>query len=368
MQVARAWVEDGRGETLIKALGLAEREARCVFAYADPACDLVELGQALASLQVPVVACTTAGQIGAHGFERGGITATAVFSDVTVRSFSITALDNLEQDIAATAAEVHASGVLNASGQSLFGVLLVDGLAGAEERLMATLHRHLPRLPVVGGSAADNLTFTKTQVFAGGAFRSGAAVLHIFATPRRVVPLKLQHHVATEQRLVITRATRDRRTINEIDGLPAAIAYARAIGVEVERLSEPVFAAHPMLLRIGNEHYIRSVRRVCDDGALDMYCAIDQGLVVRLGKATGIVETLAAELARADAAVGGSHLVIGYDCILRRIEIERANLHDDVGALMARHRVIGFSTYGEQFNATHANQTFTGFMIGAVAR
>ena len=34
---------------------------------------------------------------------------------------------------------------------------------------------------------------------------------------------------------------------------------------------------------------------------------------------------------------------------------------------MAKNNVIGFATYGEQFNAMHVNQTFTGVAIGAMS-
>jgi len=32
--------------------------------------------------------------------------------------------------------------------------------------------------------------------------------------------------------------------------------------------------------------------------------------------------------------------------------------------LMAQYGVFGFSTYGEQFNGVHVNQTFTGVALG----
>ena len=31
--------------------------------------------------------------------------------------------------------------------------------------------------------------------------------------------------------------------------------------------------------------------------------------------------------------------------------------------MLARHHVLGFNTYGEQFNMLHVNQTFTGVAI-----
>ena len=317
----------------------------------------------MASWKVPVVACTTAGQIGAQGFVGGGVTAAAIFDDLAVTSFAID-LAELEPSLDAAAARLLSSGLLDAPHVAAFGVVLVDGLSRAEERLMHGIHRRIPKLPLVGGSAGDDQAFQKTHVFADGAFRRGYAVLHVFTTPRKVATIKLQHHVPTEHRLVITKASPASRTVQEMNGIPAVEAYAKAIGVTVDELSNDHTAAHPLMLKIGSEHYVRSVRVHRSDGSLELFCAIEQGLVVRLGKSAGLVETLEAALARASADVGGSSLMLGYDCILRRMEIERRNLTKQIGDLFVEHNTIGFCTYGEQFNALHANQTFTGVMIG----
>jgi hypothetical protein len=49
---------------------------------------------------------------------------------------------------------------------------------------------------------------------------------------------------------------------------------------------------------------------------------------------------------------------------LRRLELEQRGLDGAVGAFLATQKVVGFSTYGEQFNALHVNQTFTGVALG----
>jgi hypothetical protein len=55
--------------------------------------------------------------------------------------------------------------------------------------------------------------------------------------------------------------------------------------------------------------------------------------------------------------------IIGCDCILRRLEAEHTQGLRALSRLMAQHRVVGFSTYGEQFHSVHVNQTFTGVAI-----
>ncbi len=62
--------------------------------------------------------------------------------------------------------------------------------------------------------------------------------------------------------------------------------------------------------------------------------------------------------------IGPPQLVLGCDCILRRLESEREGFKDQIGRIFTANNVIGFATYGEQFNAMHLNQTFTGIAIG----
>jgi hypothetical protein len=57
-------------------------------------------------------------------------------------------------------------------------------------------------------------------------------------------------------------------------------------------------------------------------------------------------------------------LVIGFDCVLRRMEMERRQTRHLASRIMADNNVIGFATYGEQYHAMHLNHTFTGVAIG----
>jgi hypothetical protein len=56
-------------------------------------------------------------------------------------------------------------------------------------------------------------------------------------------------------------------------------------------------------------------------------------------------------------------LTLGCDCFLRRMELENSGNLEQVGAFLRDQRVMGFNTYGEQFNGMHINQTFTGVAI-----
>jgi hypothetical protein len=61
--------------------------------------------------------------------------------------------------------------------------------------------------------------------------------------------------------------------------------------------------------------------------------------------------------------LGDLLLTIGCDCFLRRLELEGNGNLERIGTFLRDQRVMGFNTYGEQFNGMHINQTFTGVAI-----
>ena len=73
---------------------------------------------------------------------------------------------------------------------------------------------------------------------------------------------------------------------------------------------------------------------------------------------------LTALFERLEQRLGAPLLTIGCDCFLRRLEVEERGLGEAASELLRRQQVIGFNTYGEQYNGMHINQTFTGVAIG----
>jgi hypothetical protein len=140
--------------------------------------------------------------------------------------------------------------------------------------------------------------------------------------------------------------------------------YAEAIGVPVAALDATTFSQNPLMLRIGDDYYVRSICRLNPDMSLTCFCAIEEGLVVSIGQGVDAMATLESAFASMRELVGEPALIIGCDCILRRLELEQSGLDTRIGEFLAQNRVLGFSTYGEQFNGLHVNQTFTGVAIG----
>ncbi|HEY1097873.1 MAG TPA: FIST N-terminal domain-containing protein [Myxococcota bacterium] len=338
-----------------------------VLFYCSAAYDLEALQNALRVHLADVscvVGCTSAGQIGPGGFTDGGLTAVGFRGGSLVATpWVIEPLHNATQicgDIGAQVLEQRRQ----RPEHGAFGLLLVDGLAHAEEHLTASLYAALGDVPLVGGSAGDDLSFTATHVYVDGTFRSDRAIFVLVETRAPFSTFRFQHFLPSGRRVVVTGADPARRIIHSIDGRPALSGYAEALGMRAEQITPQVWSAHPLLVTIGGEAHIRSIKRVLDDGAFELLCAIERGVVLRIGTSTDPIEAATTALAAARARVERPAVVLGYDCILRRLEFAEHGQRDAIGAVYADNDVVGFSTYGEQWNSVHVNQTFTGVVIG----
>ncbi|MGY0195678.1 FIST N-terminal domain-containing protein [Leptothrix sp. BB-4] len=317
-----------------------------------------------------VVGCTSAGEFGPLGYATGTLAGFSLpAADFSVVSRCLEPLAAFEPVHGRLAVQEMLQALERDDPHGLaaepgFALLLVDGLSGAEERLTRMLQTALGSIPLVGGSAADGRAYGRTEICAGGRFASDRAVLLLVRSRWPVQAVMTQHFMPGDRRAVVTSADAPNRIVHEIDGLPAAQAYAQLVDVPVEALDSARFAAAPVAVMIGGLTHMRSISKALPGGSLKFHCAIDEGIVLRVTRSVDLLGKLERSFETLAERLGGLQLVIGFDCILRRLEIEQTDLADGVGELMRRHRVVGFNTYGEQFRGVHVNQTFTGVAIG----
>ncbi|HVY30070.1 MAG TPA: FIST N-terminal domain-containing protein [Polyangiaceae bacterium] len=355
------------GEALAQLASELEADAAsAVLLFCSNSYDLERLGRGIAdTFKAPVAACTSSGQIGGGGFERGGITGVSLQgSDLTMRPLLLSPL-SLCQSQAQSIAREHAKRVAAQPGLRSFGVLMVDGFSMWEEFVAAALYQALGNVTVVGGSAASDTPDRRPAVYHDGRFLQGAGVLALFET--RQVPFATfvaQHFVPSSKKLVITLADPERRTVYEINGEPAARAYARALGVSASELTHAHFAAYPLMLDLGEQLLPRAIRARNDDGSLLLACAIEEGLVVSIADSKDPLLTLDAALKDVTARVPDPATLLVFDCIARRTELEGRGLADAAGKLLADYGAVGFSSYGEQLGPIHTNHTLTGLALG----
>jgi len=333
--------------------------------FCSPDVDLDALGHELSrTYTCPIFGCTSAGHFSPEGSHRNGIIGVAFHGGgLRLRTYLISPLSGAVEEIARIADEI-AAGAEAEPHLNRFGLLLIDGLSMAEETLVATLYQRVGNLPLIGGSAADNMKFERTCIYAEGRFLSDAATLTLFETVHPVATIKTQHFAPGDIELVITEADPERRLILEMNGEPAAVAYAEAIGLSIDALTPAVFSRHPLVLTLCGEPYVRSIQRVNADLSLSCYCAIDEGLIVSIGNALDPIQTMATAMADLRREIPQPAVVLGCDCVLRQLDFQQAAIGRDMSRLMAANRLFGFYTYGEQYNGLHVNQTLTAVAIG----
>jgi hypothetical protein len=363
--------EEQAVQELFEQIDQPEMEA--VIFFCSSRYELDKLGSALkARFSCRLIGCTTAGEITSGGYHEGSLTGVSLGTDTSARALRVhTRLISPLSKFTNAEAEAIASSIKEDLGFSstfdknhMFGLLLIDGMSMLEEPTIALLHRQLQGVSIIGGSAGDDLQFKNTQVYADGHFISDAAMFTLIETTLPFHIFKTQHFQPTEKKLVITGADPGHRQVFEIDGEPAAQAYAEILGLEIDQLNPMVFSSHPVMLKIGGEYYVRSIQKVNEDGSLSFFCAIDNGLVLTVAEGVDLVQNLQQQLSEIETKIANPRLILGCDCILRRLEAQEKNIADDVRETLNGHNFIGFSTYGEQFNAVHVNQTLTGVAIG----
>lgn len=345
------------------ASGLAPAAPALVLLFGSPRPVLSPVARAL-SLALPgvrIAGCSSAGEIGPFGYQRGTIVAVG-FPRAAFRAEAIALPDQGGIPVSGwlTALRGLRARFPDRAGRSLFGVLLADGTACNEDVLAAALDAALPGVAVVGGSAGDGLDFGESVQILDGAPVPGAAVFVLVETALAVAEVSFAHFTPTARRAVVTRADPAGREIVELNAAPAAEEYARLAGLEAARMERADFARFPLLLRTGRRHHVRAISGVGPGGTLRLMSAVERGEVLTLGRAGDVTQGFADAL---EALPRPPLMVLGFDCILRRLAVERAGMTHRMAELFARYRVAGFNTYGEQHSGMHVNQTFVGLAL-----
>jgi hypothetical protein len=350
---------------------IAQPDMALVIFFCSNEYDLQVFGEEIRRLfaGIQVVGCTTAGEIGPAGYLDYSVSG-ASFPE---NSFSVVSgrIDHLQQ-FEPAAAQALAQDLLQrlesrapqADTNNSFALLLIDGLSVREEAVARTLQIALGRTRLLGGSAGDGLRFGSTHVYFEGRFYSDSAVLMLATTRLPFKLFKAQHFVATPERLVVTEADTEPRIIREINGLPAAEEYARILGIRACDLDPSRFAASPIVVMIDGTNYVRSIQKANPDGSLTLFCAIEEGVVLRIAHGVDLVENLGAAFAEVKAEIGPPQLVLAFDCVLRKLETSLCFLREQVEEVFVRNNTVGFNTYGEQYWGMHINQTLVGIAIG----
>ncbi len=364
--------EDAVSE-LSKLLGPGPYEHLVVFFSLDHDPHALSKGLTAAFPTTALSGCSTAGEITPVGIVEGSVMLIAFPSE----NFCIHSalIETADQNGVERASEVvrGLKARFNAtSGRPLkdrvFALMLMDGLSNSEELLVAAINWAIDDIQMIGGSAGDGLRFDTTALLSNDMVVRGGAILIMIETSVPFRIFKTQNFEPTSTKLVVTAADCEKRIVYELNAEPAAREYAAAIGLMPDDLGPFSFASYPLVVKVGGDYYCRSIRNMNPDGSLSFFCAIDEGLVFTVARPEDMISSTARTLEQVTRELGSIDLVLGFDCILRRLDAENRQIGRSLDELYRKFGVVGFHTYGEQYKAMHLNQTLTGIAFGAGGR
>ncbi len=335
--------------------------------------DGAEVAAALAEAfpNVVVSGCSTSGGIGPAGLMESGLLLIAFprqgfyIQTGVIEDVGASGVERASELVRELKSKIGAKQGDEKLAERVFGIMLVDGLSNSEELLVAAVHWACGDMQLIGGSAGDGLTFERTSLIHGGRALERSAVLIMVESEFPFRIFKTSNFEPTQIKLVVTAADTENRTVHELNAEPAAREYASAIGLMPDELGPFSFASYPLVVKVGGDYYCRSIRNMNPDGSLSFFCAIDEGLVFTVARPKDMLSSTARTLEDLDRALGGIDLVLGFDCVLRRLDAENRQVRRQMEDLYRKYGIVGFHTYGEQLNAMHLNQTLTGVAFGS---
>ena len=364
--VSSASDPDQAVRSLHSALAMPNPGLVVVFASSRYAPSLLEQAFAETFGDVAIIGCATDGEISGDGYINGALTSLALADHACIVSSVL--LSNVSQcdqaDIRAAAEslveDMESRGIVPAQ-HTTFCLLLISGEHRMEEQVIGAINAVLGGLQVFGGSAPSGRgSPCHGAVIHGGRFHPDAAVITLVNTSLPFKAFSAQHFVGTGEQVIVTGADPDNRIVTELNGECAAFEYARLLGRDVEDLRAFDSMLPPLMVRIGGAWYARSIERITPDNSLHLACAIDEGVPLSVGRNSGMLNNLRQTLQDVNRSIGPPAAILGFDCIMRRIEVQSSGLQADMARIFADNKVVGCSAFGEQFNGLHLNHTFTG--------
>lgn len=307
-----------------------------------------------------VFGCTSfKGVFSPRGFERGVHLLVGERGDPDARAVlrKTTAADAADR-----AREAAAELVAELGGRP--AVVLLHATPGYEERILEGLDAGFgARVPVYGGSAADDDLRGDWRVFAGTTVLAEGFVLVGFATPRGVHGSFIAGYTPTAQRGLVTAATG--RVVHTIDGQPAARVYDRWSGgkIHAQLGSGGVVLAQTSLDPVGRlidrvgqvpRYLLSHPHEVLPDGSLAFFTdmAVGDELVLMLGSEGSLLDRTRAVAHRAlgpePAPLGGGVLTYCGGCVGAIGEEGSARVARLFAEKIGHAPFVGAATFGEQ--------------------
>lgn len=362
------WMAVGRsGQTDASAAGTEAAtaamsggdEPRLIIVFAADGYDASALLAAVRTVtgDVPLIGCSTAGEIASSGPGDAGVVVTAMGG--TGFSVATRATERISADLRGAGAS--AAGALDEvnTAEHRILLLLADGLAGDQQEIVRGAYGVAgAAVPLVGGCAGDDMRMVATHQFHNDAVLTDAVVSAAIGS---VAPfgIGVRHGWRRVGEPMLVSASSGNR-VAQLDDRPALDAYLESLDAPPAARIEPAaFTAfaqtHPLgLARRSGEEHVRFVAEA-DFERRELVCIAEVptgGLAWLMeGDASSVLDATDAACVEALTALDGLPPIglLTFDCIARK-SVLGIGVDEEV-ARVAAHAgtapVAGFYTYGE---------------------
>ncbi|WP_285685006.1 FIST N-terminal domain-containing protein [Actinoplanes sp. NBRC 103695] len=365
------------------ALGaLGGAEPGLVIVYGSIRYDLTALLAAVRGVTgaTPLVGASTSGQFADGTYVPAGTAVSVMVLGAGVYRFGASVVTGVGADALAAGREL-ARGAMDAAGGDTTPhsalMVLADGMAGDMQSLLTGIYRVTgARVPVVGGAAGDDRTFSGSYVFFGDQAMRDAAVAVWIGSER---PLRVVSGHGWKPKTLPMLVTRvNGMEVEEIDGRPAAAVFTEVISQRTSGEARNFEGAYDGwdtghsfgLIEPDGTQLIRGAF-VGEDGALRTFVPLPEYCAVQFVSADQDDLLNASEEVVDDALrdVSAPAVMLMFSCIARidllavRAGEEAARLHKAAGQVAT----FGFYTYGEFARSTgvagYHNATLTAIAL-----
>jgi len=247
MQIKVAYTTEKTADAAVNHIKkeLSGAEPKAVIYFASAQYEGASLAQNMAGAFARAVTfgCTTSGEIVSGKMLDHSLVAMALDKEL-VADIRVEILQDVNRDAKGAVAkafqafETHYKTPMSALDlEKYVGIILVDGLSGAEEKIMDQIGNRT-NIHFVGGSAGDDLQFKQTQVFGNGKAHSNAAVLALIKAARPFEILKTQSFKPLKQIFTATKVNEAKREVLEFNHKPAVAVYAESLQTTPDRAAE----------------------------------------------------------------------------------------------------------------------------------
>lgn len=352
---------------VVAHLGGARPDLTLVFAslrFADPR---MLRGVRSITDNARLIGCTDAGGIGTPGSFRRSVTVIGLKGKNGAR-FVVSLGRDLSKALEATTDEVCA--VFQASDRQEAKALLVfpDGLTVSGSDLLRRLQSRLGRVPIVGGSAADDFLFQRTFQFFDEQILTDSIPAALLCGDIAVGVGVYHGWVPLGRPRRVTKAIGN--TVYQLDQRPAISIYEDYLGGRREEWTEDPLAQMAMTYPLGvlipgeTEYLLRDALRLGPDGALICTADLPEGSEVRLmiGEQESALEAARHAARQAIEHLGEVHLKGALVfCSVARQKVLGGEYHGEVDVIRdalggSGVRLGGFYTYGEHAPVSGENR------------